>query len=102
MKTQIHTNSLDAFHSLPVAGYLQPKEQKIMDQFKSDFVTLTRKQLAVLTGLELSCVCGRVNSLMTKHALVSRGTTKDPITGKSQELVGLPVPIQGNLFGMVA
>lgn len=102
MKTQVHTNSIEAFHSLPVAGWMQPKEALIISKFTHEQIKLTRKQLALLTGLELSCVCGRVNSLMTKHALVSRGTTKDPMTGKSQELVGLPVSDQGSLFGLVA
>ena len=102
MKTQIHINSLDAFHSLPVAGWMKPKEALVMSKFAHEHIKLTRKQLALLTGLELSCVCGCVNSLMTKGALVERGSQRDPMTGKKQSLLGLPVPEQGNLLGMVA
>ena len=102
MKTQVHTNSIEAFTSLSVADYLSPKERAVMAAFINDTVVLTRQQLSERIGMPINAVCGRVNSLVTKHALVPRGTRKDPLTRKSQELLGLPVPVQGNLFGMVA
>lgn len=102
MKTQMNSTSLDAYHSLPVAGYLQPKEQKIMSEFTGEHVVLTRKELAERTKMDLSGVCGRVNSLIAKGVLIARGHRKDPITRKTQELLGLPVQAQGSLFGKVA
>lgn len=58
----------------------------------------TRKQLVDAVGMELSAVCGRVNSLLAKKALCVRGFFVDPKTRKRQELVGLPVAEQGVLF----
>ena len=102
MRTQVYTNSIEAFHSLSVAGYLSPKECEVMAVFENESVVLIRQQLSEKIGMPINAVCGRVNSLMTKHALVARGTRKDPMTRKPQELVGLPVSAQGSLFGRVA
>lgn len=60
--------------------------------------TYTRKQLVDAVGMELSAVCGRVNSLLAKRALCVRGFRIDPKTCKRQELIGLPVAEQGALF----
>ncbi len=78
--------SLDAYHSLPVAGYLQPKEQQVMAAFKGRADTFTRQQLVDVVGMPLHCVCGRINSLLSKRALrdrldyaVERGATKSSL-----------------------
>ena len=89
----------ESFHSLSVAGYLQPKEQIIIAAFKGRAdVTYTRQQLVVAVGMPLNAVCGRANSLLTKKALRVRGFQVDPQTRKRQELLGLPVQEQGALF----
>lgn len=91
--------SIEAYHSLSVAGYLQPKEQQVMAAFRGRAsTTLTRQQLVDVIGMPLNAVCGRVNSLLTKKALCVRGFHVDPKTRKRQELVGLPVAQQGVLF----
>lgn len=91
--------SIEAFHSLPVAGYLQPKEQQVLAAFRGRAdTTFTRQQLVDAIGMPLNAVCGRVNSLLAKKALCVRGFHVDPKTRKRQELVGLPVAEQGALF----
>lgn len=91
--------SIVAFHSLSVAKYLQPREKEVLAVFgRTPGKAYTRKQIAYLTGLELSCVCGRVRSLLDKKALVVAGRTLDTISNKSQELLSLPVLTQGSLF----
>ena len=100
MKSQYSETKSESFHSLAVRDYLQPAEKRVISIFYNrplEF-TLTRKQIAVMTGLELSAVCGRVNSLITNKRLVARGERKDPFTGKNQELLGLPVPVQLDLL----
>lgn len=94
----VANTSLDAYHSLPVAGYLQPKEQQVMAAFKGRADTFTRQQLVDVVGMPLHCVCGRINSLLTKRALRVRGFHVDPQTRKRQELLGLPVVEQESLF----
>lgn len=99
MRTAASETSIEAYHSLPVAGYLQPKEQQVMAAFRGRAdTTLTRQQLVDATGMPLNAVCGRVNSLLAKKALCVRGFRVDPSTRKRQELVGLPVAQQGALF----
>ena len=99
MRTAVAETSLEAFHSLPVRDYLQPKELRVMDAFgTSDTVLLTRQDISTKTGMPINAVCGRVNSLVAKRALVVRGSRIDPLTHKRQELIGLPVKGQGELF----
>lgn len=89
----------EAFHSLSVAHYLQPKEVMVLAAFKGRAdVTYTRQQLVMVVGMPLNAVCGRANSLLTKKALRVRGFHLDPATRKRQELLGLPVVEQGALF----
>ena len=98
MKTMVAETSLEAYHSLPVADYLQPRERDVMALFQNSITMLTRKQIAARTGLELSCVCGRVRSLLDKKALAVRGDCIDPVTHKRQELLGLTLGEQKGLF----
>ncbi len=95
MKTAVNDTSLDAYHSLPVAGYLQPKERQVMAAFKGRADTFTRQQLVDVVGMPLHCVCARIHSLLTKRALRVRGFHVDPHTRKPQELLGLPINDQG-------
>jgi hypothetical protein len=82
--------SRESFHSLGVSTYLQPKERAILAAFHDQTTKLTRKDLARITGMELSAVCGRVNSLLTKRELEVVGKTRDIRTGKAQEVLSLP------------
>jgi ribulose kinase len=98
MKTAVAQTSLDAFHSLPVAGYLQPKEAQVMAVFGCAENTFTRQQLSRITRMPLEGVCGRVRSLLDKKALAVRGYIYNRRTRKTRELLGLPVAAQGGLF----
>ncbi len=98
MKTNVASTSIDAYHAIQAEGYLQPKEQQVMAAFKGRADTFTRQQLVDVDGMPLHCVCGRINSLLTKRALRVRGFHVDPATRKRQELLGLPVVEQESLF----
>jgi hypothetical protein len=49
-------------------------------QFNKDY---SRRELAKLTGLELSSVCGRVNEMLELGMLQENGSRKCEITGKT-------------------
>lgn len=98
MRTAVAETSLEAFHSLPVADYLQPKERAVMALFTGPEVALSRQQIAELARMCLCGVCGRVNSLVTKGALEECGTRRDPGTGKSQALLRLPREAHASLL----
>ncbi|WP_154233659.1 hypothetical protein [Burkholderia cenocepacia] len=80
----------DSFHAMPVAE-LSAKQQMVMDCFDSRETLLTREDISARTNLKLSSVCGRVRELLDAERLAKRGSRKCNATGKSQELLGLPV-----------
>lgn len=90
MITNVAETSLAAFHALKAHNHLQPQEQKIMDAVRH-FGPATREELADRTGLRLSAVCGRTRALIDSGALIERGTKINPLTGKQNKLVALPV-----------
>lgn len=92
------TTSLEAFHSLPVADYLQPKERAVMALFTGPEVKLSRQQIAERAPMPLHCVCGRVNSLLAAGRLMEEGDRRDPSTGKRQKLLRLPRDAQASLL----
>jgi len=99
MRTQMAGTSLATFSSLGVRDYLQPKERELMAVFDAaPGARYTRQALAQRTGMAINAVCGRVRSLLDKHALEVHGETVCPVTRKPQELLGLPVVGQWSLF----
>lgn len=97
MRTAMASTSLGAFHSLPVAGYLQPKERAVMALFTGPGVAFTREQLAHRLGWKEAAVCGRANSLVCKGELeeIDGGKT---LSGRSAKLLRLPQPAQASLL----
>lgn len=80
-----HT-SVEAYHSLDRATYIQPKEQQVVDTIVANG-PLSRQQIAERSGMPINCVCGRVNSLLMLGILEERGERLDPLTRKHQKLV---------------
>jgi hypothetical protein len=103
MRTNIAETSLSAYFSLSPAIDLQPKEKQIMALFEAPMrmgrnpVELSRQQISKVLNLPINCICGRVNSLVTKGQLIERGERVDPQTHKSQKLLRLPVVEQAEL-----
>lgn len=97
MKTNMAQTSLDTYRSLPVAGYLQPKEAAVMALYTSPDVHLTREQLAQRLGWKESAVCGRCFSLVEKRQLeeIDGGVTA---SGRPAKLVRLFRVEQPSLF----
>jgi hypothetical protein len=95
---RVSETSREAFHSLPVRDYLQPKEQAVMALFTGPEVRLTRHQIAERAPMPLHCVCGRVNALVAAGRLVEEGDRRDPATGKRQKLLQLPRGAQASLL----
>ncbi len=80
----------DSFHSITVVE-LSDKQKMVMDCFNSPETLLTREDISARTNLKLSSVCGRARELLDLELLAKRGSRKCIATGKSQELLGLPV-----------
>lgn len=89
-----HTSRV-AYQSLERNGQLQPMEAKILRLFtRRPTSQLTRQQIATKSRLPLHCVCGRVNSLVKKGALVVHTEKVDNKTRRPREVLGLP-PLWG-------
>jgi hypothetical protein len=89
-RTAMAETSLEAFHSLPVADYLAPKERAVLALFTGPEVKLSRQQISAVLPMPINCVCGRVDSLLAAGHLVEQGDRIDPLTRKRQKLLQLP------------
>jgi hypothetical protein len=87
MKTNVAETSIDAFHSLPVADYLQPKQRQVLALFTDARVTLSRQQISEQLPMPINGVCGRVDSLVAAGLLEEHGERIDPKTSKRQKLL---------------
>lgn len=88
MRTHVAETSLQAFHSLRSEGKIAPQESRVLAAIEARGA-MTREEIADATGLRLSAVCGRVNSLVADRRLVERGTRMNPVTRKPNKLVCL-------------
>lgn len=83
MRTHVTETSLNAFSQLKASRSLQAMEQKILDNMWRG-ERYTRRELAQLTGLETSCVAGRINSMLDVVVRVD-GIKKCSISGRHVE-----------------
>ena len=88
MRTAVSETSLSAYASLRDEGKIQPQETRVLMAI-CEHGPLTREEIAEATGMRLSAVCGRVNSLVADRHLVERGTRMNPVTRKQNKLVCL-------------
>lgn len=79
----------DSYHALTVKK-LSATQQMVMDCFDSVTPHLTREDIATITNLKLSSVCGRVRELLDANRLTVVGKREDTATGHSQQLLGVP------------
>ena len=87
MKTNVTDTSLDAFYSVKTTPVLQDQQRKILSVMQPG-MAYTRRQLAMLSGVEISTVSARVNSLLDIKIEVI-GRTKDPVTNKTVQALQL-------------
>jgi DNA-binding IclR family transcriptional regulator len=78
----IATTSVMAYKEHKAVGKVGAQCIHIFDamQFDKDY---SRRELAKLTGLELSSVCGRVNEMLESGMLQENNSRKCQITGKT-------------------
>ena len=77
-----------AFHSLSIKT-LCASQQMVIDAFKHGRPQLTREDIAAITNMKLSSVCGRVRELLDAERLEVVGSRKDLATQTSQQLLAL-------------
>jgi cell division ATPase FtsA len=81
-----------SFHSISVRE-LSARQKQVMacfDDIAPGIGTFTREEIAAITNMRLSSVCGRVRELLDAKRLAVLGETMCVATGKPQQLLGLP------------
>jgi hypothetical protein len=74
--------SINAYKEHQATGKVGAQAQAILD-FMQEGDNYSRRELAVLTGLELSSICGRVNELLEVGLLVEGTKRKCMVTKKT-------------------
>ena len=87
MRTRMATTSLLAYENLRQSGKEQTQKARILNEIIKHPNGLTRRQLAAVSGMELSAVCGRVNSLSEDGLVDESEDTKCAFTGKTVKLI---------------
>ena len=82
----------ESYHSITVKQ-LTARQKQVMacfDGLAAGFAAFTREDLAAITNMRLSSVCGRVRELLDAKRLAVHGEAICAATGKKQQLLGLP------------
>lgn len=79
----------DAFNAI-TAKELTTRQRMVIDAFHVGARNLTREDIAAITNMKLSSVCGRVRELLDAKRLVVVGKRECPATSSSQQLLALP------------
>jgi hypothetical protein len=72
--------------------------QKIYNYLCANGGAFTRAEIAEVTGIRLSSVCGRVNELLRANMIAEFERRRCDVTGEPAHPVGLPERAQRNLF----
>lgn len=80
MKTKVTASSISTYRDIAplITGECYRKILQAMSPEK----TYTRRQLARMTGLETSCVAGRINELLETQQVALYGAIKCPVSGR--------------------
>jgi len=93
MKTNVRDSSLDAREEMKFKG-MQHRQQQILAAIRLLLRTgqavdgwVSRRQIARASGLETSCVSGRVNDMVGSVLEEREDTQPCPVTGRAVHLV---------------
>ncbi|WNC90928.1 hypothetical protein RI103_06145 [Paraburkholderia sp. FT54] len=78
----------DAYHALS-AKTLGAKQRMVLEAFENGRPPLTREDIAAITNMKLSSVCGRVRELLDAGRLAVVGSRKDLATHTKQQLLAV-------------
>jgi len=81
----------EALEKVQKSGRFKQLEAKVMEQFPDDSFQWSREELAELTGIRVSSICGTVFSLIAKGKLAVRSIGKSESSGMKVQLVGVPL-----------
>ncbi|MBB5547503.1 hypothetical protein [Paraburkholderia fungorum] len=78
----------DSYHAMTVKQ-LGATQRMVLEAFEHGRPPLTREDIAAITNLKLSSVCGRVRELLDAGRLIVVGKRKDLATQTSQQLLAV-------------
>ena len=89
----VRDTSLEAYHKLKQDGKRIPQWMCVIHTLRRGS-GLTRGEIAQLSGMRLSSVCGRVNELIQENILIDGARRKCQITEESAHIVKFPEKIE--------
>jgi hypothetical protein len=87
MRTAVAETSIRSYDALKASGF-KGQHAAIVSHMERGQI-YSRRQLAMLTGLETSAVAGRCNELIEDGQIMVCGHIRCPITGRTVEAVKL-------------
>lgn len=88
MKTRVADNSLYAYWHMRDSGEL-PEKERIVYEALARHGKMTREQIAYVTGMKESSVCGRVFTLKERGMIVGVANLINPVTKAINEVLDI-------------
>ena len=79
----VRTTSLMAYDELKISGTELSHKEHILKVLKDKNMPMSRRELSAITGIEVSGVAGRVNSLIKENKVVEADSRKCLISKKT-------------------
>ncbi len=79
----MRTTSIMAYNELKISGKELSHKEHILKVLKDKNMPMSRRELSAITGIEVSGVAGRVNSLIKENKIVETDSRKCLISKKT-------------------
>lgn len=84
----VRQTSIEAHAAIQVDGVAATQVERIINYLERH-ANVTRREIARATGIEVSAVAGRVNTLVASDVLVEHSSRKCSISGRNAHTVSL-------------
>jgi len=99
MTQKIRQASRSAHYNHVITGRAKYQREIIMDFMERHQLPRNRREIALMTGLTINAVTGRVNALIENKELIEEHFCVDPVTNQRVGYVEIPYKvIQARLF----
>ena len=99
MGNNIREASRAAHYNHVIGGKSKSQREIIMDFMERHQLPRNRREIALMTGIPINAVTGRVNALIENGELIEEHFAEDPVTGQRVGYLEIPFKvIQARLF----
>ena len=99
MNSNIREASRSAHYNHVINGRAKYQREIIMEFMERHQLPRNRREIALITGIPINAVTGRVNALLENGELIEEHFATDPVTGQRVGYVEVPYTvIQSRMF----